>query len=101
MFVKFVLEMEGPGVSDKRGCPSNAVVPHREYILSADILEVSKVVYENQDLAPCTVLGKEPEYGKEMLILFLPPTGDRFVATHCGMFLMNNEGRTIDSLVCP
>lgn len=102
MFVKFVLEREGPGVSDRQGDPSMKVVPVREYLLEADAIEFSKQARKDDWWAdPVTVLGEGPKVGDEMIVLRLPATGDRIVATHCSMFVMNDGGQTIDSLGCP
>ena len=103
MFVKFVRDQEGAGVTTRKGSPGT-VVPCREYLLEAAVLEYGKQVLDGNWWIlekPVTVLGNEPQEGDEIIMLWLPTTGDRIVATHCSMFVMNNEGRTIDSLVCP
>jgi len=101
MFVKFIREIEGTGISNRKGSPYEAVMPHQDFLIEADRIEYAKLRYDNDDLGTCTVFGLEPEDGVEYIELRLPTTGDRIVATHCTMFVMNDEGQTIDSLVCP
>ena len=102
MFVKFVLERGGPVVSDRQGNEERMLAPVQEYIIEAPLIEFSKQVRKDDWWAdPVTVLGGGPEVGDEMIVLRLPATGDRIVATHCSMFVMNDGGQTIDSLGCP
>jgi len=103
MFVKFVLEKEGPVVSDRQGNEERMLAPVQEYIIEAPFIEYSKQVRETAPwwTGPVTVLGEGPNVGDEMIVLRLPATGDRIVATHCSMFVMNDGGQTIDSLGCP
>jgi hypothetical protein len=102
MFVKIVREINGKGVTDSKGGPV-LVVPRKVTLFEADKVDYKKVTKqqgEHPGAFPIRVLGPEPGTGDEVLVVRLDDELT-VMATGCSLFIMNDAGRTIDSIVCP
>ena len=92
MFVKLVLDPQDSG----------SVASRYEFLLEADLIGYTvQVMEESWCEKQYAVLGLGPQVGDEAIVLWRCDGGQAFVATHCTMYVMNDEGQTIDSLVCP
>ena len=89
MYIKFVFNSQG-------------TEQPRQFLVEADLIEYSiQVVDESWQDRQYAVLGLGPQMGEQAIVLGRCPPGETLIATRCSMYVMNNEGRTIDSLVCP
>ena len=117
MYVKIVSYLEDDeGVSSRRGNPKEPVVPTEHWFSEAEEIEYKKIIVPDFDNLGrgriITGICRIDRDGKpilpsptnfEVLQIILIRDGnklERLLARKCTLFLMNNEGRTIDKIVC-
>lgn len=116
MYLKFVKPMEEQnGVSNSKGNPEEQVVPYDTRLFEAKTADYKKVrVLSDDELDSLTDELLEfyclydlpeqvdPEAGCEVLITYVTDNGGDVetlvVGPECTLFVMNNEGKTIDSV---
>lgn len=118
MFIKVVRHLEEEGVSDQKGDDIVKVVPRQQYLFEIEgcpkEITYKKVRVNNMEnmnvntetMEDYTILTPFPIHGScfEYIEFQIPENGEflreTFIAPDCSFYVMNNEGRTIDSLHC-
>lgn len=112
MFVKFKRDLEGAVVSDVRGCMT-PTVPSESVIFETQYVKYTKKPCPPKGMqGPCHVVFEDPtevegeylevvitdHFGKA-LWLYVADSGSR-VGDGPTMFVMNDQGKTVDSISC-
>ncbi len=122
MFIKVVRHLDEEGVSDRKGNDNQRVVPTEHHLFDLGGTPVKEVVYkkvrvnnkeewkkkEPSDYTVVTQRPKNLDDGFEYIEFQLPKDVDHmgrevwelYIAPNCSFYVMNNEGRTVDSLHC-
>lgn len=117
MYVKIVEHLEDErGVSSKRGSLEEKVVPSEHHMFECLEARYRKVSVNNisefnermKYIETVRIIVFAPEEGPFEFIqlqMFMKEddpknAGETLIARNCALFLMNNEGKTIDSIVC-
>ena len=117
MFVKFRRDMNGPGVSDVHGLLDEKVVPSESAIFETPYVKYAKKPCPPEGMrGPCRIVFEDPatiaqgEYLGEYLEvaimqdgkplwLYAASSGSR-EGYRLAMFVMNDQGKTVDSISC-
>ena len=128
MYVKIIEHLEGNGVFPKYG-NGDLVVPTRNHVFETDSVEYKKVRVTSQEeykervlvLEEYTTIGCAPilcncgpgdecskcqgdESSFEFLVISIYNAGKdtwrNIVAPGCSLYVMNDQGKTIDSVIC-
>jgi len=109
MYIKLIRVLEGEkGVSNRRG-GSEEVVPNEYRMFDVKEVCYRKMKVDSADEFPNgTFLFPVDKYPIECFLIEVkeqnfggdPTRYEIFIAPNCMMFIMNNEGKTIDSIAC-
>lgn len=111
MYVNVIETIDGKGVSDKRGNIGSKVVPSSRSMFEAEKVRYRKVGVNSLnefneylgDITDYYILSELPTKGEfefVLLTLFQEEKTEYVVCSNCSMYVMNDNGKTIDSLIC-
>ena len=120
MYIKMVKEIDANGVSDKNGSADEKVVPYETFML-----EVKKISYSKHNFGSIkemdSFLEIYPEYevpfglptcepsdrpegypGHEIMVvkLYEAATLGVLIVCDCALYIMNDDGKTVETLRC-
>lgn len=112
MFIKAVRILGGEGVSNKRGGIDD-VVPTQHRLFEVDEINFRKVKVNKKEELPTVIPNGQilfsipSEFPFEFFVITTKKALDSntvrcetFIAPSCSLYIMNNEGKTIDSITC-
>jgi len=103
MYVKLVKRTNGKGVSNRRG-GMEEVVPNEYRMFDANDINYKKIRIDNEEELPSgTMVFDVPDMSPFEIFLIELGRQDHkevYVAPDCIMFIMNDEGKTIDHIAC-
>lgn len=103
MYVKlFKILNDEKGVSNSRGGIDEVTPTDNLFFdIGEEKIRYRKVKVDNANEFPNgAILFSPPTNRSPFEFLLIELQGKAFIAPNCAMFLMNNEGKTIDSIVC-
>lgn len=116
MYVKFLEQMSDKYDVSSEYSDDAVTSAHRDTIFEAREVRYSKIIKGSEaeslftaGLKARMILNKEPKTGEEFLFVEVEPKAGSYedgrilstiIAKNCVMFLMNDEGKTIDSVRC-
>jgi len=106
MYVKIVGYLDDEqGVSSKQGNPEAPVVPRKQWIFEAEEVHYTKVKVPDIDSlgygrSLVGLSSGDKDFEVLRITLRTDGTHEYLNARKCILYLMNNEGKTIDSMTC-